>query len=311
MKKFNKKGFTIVELVIVIAVIAILSAVLIPTFSNVIENANETAALQEAKNKLSAYVGYMGAEGKALNDGVVFIVENDKHEVDASYVYFKGVLRKFDLEDVKELDANALIGIPANKQSIKIAGVEQPLTHYITEVYDDEDSSKKEQLTYKNSSNNDEGYYKILFRWNTAEGNTKTYHSIQFDDGSKKCNIYGGLLVEVSNMSDAAKVDYDKTNISTKFDAIYSTANVTINLQDSGYYGSVISWSVSATKNGAAVDASDLDDYVIIDETLDVLKITAVPTAEHIVTVTANLSLNGANGTKEYTFTLKPADQQG
>ena len=39
MKKNNKKGFTIVELVIVIAVIAILAAVLIPTFSSIIKKA--------------------------------------------------------------------------------------------------------------------------------------------------------------------------------------------------------------------------------------------------------------------------------
>lgn len=49
MKKFNKKGFTIVELVVVIAVIAILAAVLIPTFSNVVDKANESKAMQEAK----------------------------------------------------------------------------------------------------------------------------------------------------------------------------------------------------------------------------------------------------------------------
>ena len=49
MKKFNKKGFTIVELVVVIAVIAILAAVLIPTFSGVVEKANESKAMQEAK----------------------------------------------------------------------------------------------------------------------------------------------------------------------------------------------------------------------------------------------------------------------
>lgn len=40
MKKHNQKGFTIVELVIVIAVIAILAAVLIPTFSNIVKKAN-------------------------------------------------------------------------------------------------------------------------------------------------------------------------------------------------------------------------------------------------------------------------------
>ena len=48
MKKTNKKGFTLVELVIVIAVIAILAAVLIPVFSNLIGKANESAALQNA-----------------------------------------------------------------------------------------------------------------------------------------------------------------------------------------------------------------------------------------------------------------------
>jgi type IV pilus assembly protein PilA len=49
MKKLNKKGFTIVELVIVIAVIAILAAVLIPTFSNVISNSKDSKAVSEVK----------------------------------------------------------------------------------------------------------------------------------------------------------------------------------------------------------------------------------------------------------------------
>ncbi len=40
MKKTNKKGFTIVELVVVIAVVAILAAVLIPTFVSVVNKAN-------------------------------------------------------------------------------------------------------------------------------------------------------------------------------------------------------------------------------------------------------------------------------
>ena len=56
MKKMNKKGFTIVELVIVIAVIAILSAVLIPTFSGVVDNAKKTAAVADAKAAYQEYV---------------------------------------------------------------------------------------------------------------------------------------------------------------------------------------------------------------------------------------------------------------
>ena len=56
MKKTNRKGFTIVELVIVIAVIAILAAVLIPTFAGMINKANDSKALQNATNVLKAYI---------------------------------------------------------------------------------------------------------------------------------------------------------------------------------------------------------------------------------------------------------------
>lgn len=56
MKNTKKRGFTIVELVIVIAVIAILASVLIPTFTNVVNAANKSKALQEARN---AYTDYL------------------------------------------------------------------------------------------------------------------------------------------------------------------------------------------------------------------------------------------------------------
>lgn len=54
-KKNNRKGFTIVELVIVIAVIAILATVLVPTFSNMIEKANNSKTLQALKNEYTEY----------------------------------------------------------------------------------------------------------------------------------------------------------------------------------------------------------------------------------------------------------------
>ena len=50
MKRNTKKGFTLVELVIVIAVIAILAGVLIPTFSNVVAKAQKSAEQQEVLN---------------------------------------------------------------------------------------------------------------------------------------------------------------------------------------------------------------------------------------------------------------------
>ena len=64
MKKHNKKGFTIVELVIVIAVIAILAAVLIPTFSNVIRKAQISADTQVVRNLNTALKTDEATEGK-------------------------------------------------------------------------------------------------------------------------------------------------------------------------------------------------------------------------------------------------------
>ncbi|MBR2371200.1 MAG: type II secretion system protein [Clostridia bacterium] len=49
--KNSKRAFTIVELVIVIAVISILAAVLIPTFTSIIEKAEESRRLQQLVNK--------------------------------------------------------------------------------------------------------------------------------------------------------------------------------------------------------------------------------------------------------------------
>lgn len=65
MKNTKKRGFTIVELVIVIAVIAILASVLIPTFTNVVTAAKESKELQEARN------AYTMALAEALKGGEV------------------------------------------------------------------------------------------------------------------------------------------------------------------------------------------------------------------------------------------------
>ena len=52
MSMQNKKGFTIVELVIVIAVIAVLAAVLIPTFADVISKAKDS--LKKTKRQVTS-----------------------------------------------------------------------------------------------------------------------------------------------------------------------------------------------------------------------------------------------------------------
>lgn len=80
MKKKLKKGFTLVELVIVIAVIAILSAVLIPTFGNVIQNANDSAAMSEVSNAISQYTANQAANKQSsdLVDGYIVLFKNNQ-----------------------------------------------------------------------------------------------------------------------------------------------------------------------------------------------------------------------------------------
>ena len=93
-----KKGFTITELVIVIAVIAILAAVLIPTFANVINNANESAAMQEARSEWSNFSVEVATEPAAEND--FLIVHKSGDEAAPTYTYFIVVDGQFQAEPV-------------------------------------------------------------------------------------------------------------------------------------------------------------------------------------------------------------------
>ena len=85
MKKLNnKKGFTIVELVIVIAVIGILAGVLIPTFSGIQQSAKESAAFQECKNVLSSV---LALNGGAIPANTLFAVDTDIKTAELEYEF--------------------------------------------------------------------------------------------------------------------------------------------------------------------------------------------------------------------------------
>ena len=77
MMKNKRRGFTVVELVIVVAVVAILATVLIPTFSNVLKKADESATLLRAKNLLTELVADYVLQGKET-DLVAFIESGNK-----------------------------------------------------------------------------------------------------------------------------------------------------------------------------------------------------------------------------------------
>ena len=69
----KKKGFTIVELVIVIAVIAVLAAVLIPTFSNLVKKANISADTQAVK-QMNTALAIESVDKKPSSDAEVIVL---------------------------------------------------------------------------------------------------------------------------------------------------------------------------------------------------------------------------------------------
>ena len=75
MKKMNKKGFTLIEMLVVIAIIAILVAIIIPTVSNATTKAKEATDVANIRSLVAQYqIATMGTDAektaalKALTD---------------------------------------------------------------------------------------------------------------------------------------------------------------------------------------------------------------------------------------------------
>ena len=133
IKRNNKKGFTIVELVIVIAVIAILAAVLIPTFSGIIKKANLSADQQALRQMNTLLATYTDGSIKNVADAVAAL---DKENIDLDnykaltkdhYFYFvvdangnpKIILADKDGNVVAPAD----IDLPADAQWMSLSGM--------------------------------------------------------------------------------------------------------------------------------------------------------------------------------------------
>ena len=259
MKKTNRrKGFTIVELVIVIAVIAILAAVLIPTYNNVVESAKSTAALEEAKNTLTSYNAYMltQTEGTGLSEGAVFYNPNygyyytyvassikavtDKESVDALNSWTAGRNDIGETALPEMLEANDISTLP----TVTIDGVVYACdTLGVSKVGDD--------------------YYAFAFR-NGLE--------VKFSDGSSQCEIYAGRVVakyvaltgewDTATLPDAVKVTYSGSNYtsSSQSDAALVTGGYSCTLTAATGY--TITGAV-ATIGGEAVTTQSFESGVL------------------------------------------------
>ena len=66
MKKMNKKGFTLMEMLIVIAIIAILIAIAIPTFTSALEKSRQRTDMANVRSLKSLVIADYMSEGGVL-----------------------------------------------------------------------------------------------------------------------------------------------------------------------------------------------------------------------------------------------------
>ena len=106
-KNAHNAGFTLLELVIVLAVIAILSAILIPTFTDVISRAKETAARQNCRSVAQQYMLYRLEEGDSSDLGGYLFISGD-------YAF---VLENGELQETEVSEENGIVSIKDGESS--------------------------------------------------------------------------------------------------------------------------------------------------------------------------------------------------
>ena len=228
----TKKGFTIVELVIVIAVIAVLSAVLIPTFISLNNKANKAADQAMIKNLDTALATKSAEEGRnntmyeALKDAeeAGYKVENLKSKEGKNLVWNQETDR---FEIVANNQANYKLWkvykeVPSTQNfSIYLNNASANAAVTVSVGFDAGDNTSIPSVTYANSNAEQE----VIIRTNSFTTNVEvdTEGSVRHFDKAGKLTVKKVAMSSFHEFGNVRTVELTKGNF-----VIESTGNVTL-----------------------------------------------------------------------------------
>ena len=279
MKKTNKKGFTIVELVIVIAVIAILAAVLIPNISRLVKKANQSADIQLVRNMNTAL----------QIDGAGTKTYNTMHEA-LEAVKEAG----YDVETIAKTAAdNVILWDSVNQcDALLVDGKGEPV--YYPET--DKEKAEDYQLwkVYDKESDLKDAKYSIY--WNgealTSEVEIK---GVGFDAGNKTV-----ASVKYTGASDARKVTI-RTNSNNTLLTIDAEKDSVSHFDDVGTVNVVRVAMASYHENGTvAGNINVAQGNVVVAATAKVSNVVVMPLGE-VTPTSEKVSVKVADAAKSGT----------
>ncbi|WP_455500352.1 type II secretion system protein [Gemmiger sp.] len=124
-KMKNKKGFTLVELIVVLVILAILAALLVPALTGYIDKAREQSLANEASLVLTAA---QATVSEAYGNGNITVGTNNKVSFDATTEQKNAMRSQIkQLAEVKDKASWAIdfevVGTSENYKTIKITGL--------------------------------------------------------------------------------------------------------------------------------------------------------------------------------------------
>ncbi len=251
------KGFTIVELVIVIAVIGILSAILIPTFSNLIESsklANDQAIVTNANKALAIEEVYSGDPNDAIEIRKI-IKERGVKLVNKS----KGNYFWYDLEKQEVV----LAGLN-DDGSIKLATTEASLGGAITVhakgVEGNENKGKLTEATSPEIFMN--GY--LLLSEKSADGFADAIYTLRNPEGKESITKALETLKEIKNNEGAKKVA-EKISTFMRTTAVMTEGGILSVGTNNNVNRVIVSEEMSKITNQALTGLSEYKNVIVVD----------------------------------------------